>query len=246
MIINSPNSYFSNLLEICDLRFRAWQSEPGMTSLHLWLWVNVLTCGNVWGQSQQLRLSVTPEHSQSAVMMWPVVCTPGHLLMAQSMETCWYSCGFTFQGHSDAAGHFFHHLKHLIFPTFLLLCGVTCFPALQIKPHKACEFEAQMRDTQKKCWITWWHLPGAPVHTSVLCSNCSLQETCWSSRCGYHSTLNPGVWVLLNHWVLTHCLWMCLQEYFPCTLKGERILECFASLQSSSTQDSRLDFFGVL
>lgn len=111
MIINSPNSYFSKLLEICDLRFRAWLSEPGMTSLHLWLWVHVLTCGNVWGQSKQLRLSVTPEHSQSAVMMWPVVCTPGHLLMAQSMETCWYSCGFTFQGHSDAAGHFFPSLE---------------------------------------------------------------------------------------------------------------------------------------
>lgn len=105
---------------------------------------------------------------------------------------------------------FFHHLKHLIFPTFLLLCGVTCFPELQIKPNKAREFEAHMRDTQKKCWITLWHLPGAPVHTSVLCSNCSLQETCWSSQCGYHSTLNPGVWDLLNHWVLTHCLWMCL------------------------------------
>lgn len=113
-----------------------WDSEYGrvrwgITSFYLWLWVNILTCANLWGQSKQLGLSVPPEHSQSAIMMWPVVCTPGHLFTVQSMEMCWYSCSFTFQGHSAAAGNSFHHLKHLFFPTFLLLYGVTYFPVFQ-------------------------------------------------------------------------------------------------------------------
>lgn len=114
-------------------------------------------------------------------MTWPMVCTLGLLLfMALPMESCWFSCSLTLQGHTDAAENFFHQLKHLIFSTFLLSCGITYFPGFQ---H--CKFSQSMwiwssyESYTAKCWIVPWHLPGAPMHTTVLCSICSLQETSW-------------------------------------------------------------------
>lgn len=61
----------------------------------------------------------------------------------------------------------------------------------------------------EKCWIMLWCLPRAPVHNSVFCSICSLQRVLlvipvWLSQ----PRKPPGMWILLNHWVSTHCLWI--------------------------------------